>query len=146
MKILVAFGLLYLLMIPIFFIAGIVFLIKGTYSETYSSDRSSSAADYGLPKSIYVEEIGRTCYQDGENMYDMESDCWFWWNTDLLPAQWQYWYEGISSDFGDYGWMEYSDDEDKWYIEVADGVWKELKGYNTDGCWHFENAYINNYY
>ncbi len=125
----------------------------GESSRDVDEDYVSRSADSGsvstyraLPDSMYVEETGRTCYPDGDNMYDMESDCWFWWNEDLLPAQWQYWYEGISSDYGDYGWMEYDDEEKKWYIEVSDGNWQELKDYDESRLWHFENAYINKYY
>ena len=149
--VLVAAGLVYLLWIPIMLIAGLFFFIRGisedkNKEDTSYTERSSVVSEYQLPKSIYVEEIGRTCYPDGENMYDMESECWFWWNTDVVPAQWQYWYEGISSDYGDYGWMEYSDDEAKWYIEVKDDDWQELSGYDTSKLWHFDSAYINNYY
>ncbi|MCR4584877.1 MAG: hypothetical protein K5686_04060 [Lachnospiraceae bacterium] len=117
-------------------------------TEAYDTGTASDAGQAAgtLPKSIYVEEIGRKCYPDGENMYDRVSDCWFWFNTELLPAQWQYWYEGISSDFGDYGWMEYDDEEGKWYVEVADGDWQELSGYDTSNLWHFKDAYVNEYY
>lgn len=149
LKVLAIIAALYCLAVPAAVMTGLILMSKAVVSETYTNDntqRTVASEDYGLPKSIYVEEIGRKCYPDGENMYDLTSDCWFWFNTDLLPAQWQYWYEGISSDFGDYGWMEYSDDEEKWYIEVSDGDWQELSGYDTSGLWHFKDAYVNEYY
>ena len=74
-------------------------------------------------------------YQD--SYYDESSDCWLWYNTDVEPAVWQYWVEGISSDFGDYGWMEH--DEDGWWIEAAYGDWIQLpEEYSTDGLWYID--------
>ena len=56
------------------------------------------------------------------------------------PPQWQYWVEGISDDYGDYGWMEYDDAEQQWYIESEDG-WDVLPAdYDAAALWHFENA------
>ena len=70
-----------------------------------------------------------------DSYYDAESDCWLWYNTDVAPAQWQYWYEGISSDFGDYGWMEH--DSDGWWIEASAGSWIRLPSeYDTAALWY----------
>ena len=71
-----------------------------------------------------------------------------WVNTDIESAQWQYWYEDISSDFGDYGWREYDDEELTWYIESSENNWVLLdtKKYDTNSLWHFNNAYENKYY
>ena len=94
--------------------------------------------------SVYVEEIGRTCYLDGEDWYDSKTKCWFWFNDEAKPYQWQYWYEDISSDYGDYGWMEYNMDEDTWYIEVRDGEWVQLPyTYDTSKLWHFTDEYTD---
>ena len=74
---------------------------------------------------------------DADTYYDKSSDCWLWYNTDVEPPVWQYWYEGISSDFGDYGWMEH--DEDGWFIEESYGNWIELPSeYDTDSLWYIE--------
>ena len=61
------------------------------------------------------------------------------------PALWQYWYEGISSSYGDYGWMEYEDGT--WYIETSQGNWKEvdLSGYE-DRIWHFADPHATAYW
>ncbi len=59
-----------------------------------------------------------------DSYYDEDTDCWIWYNTEVDPPLWQYWYEGISSDYGDYGWMEH--ESSGWYIEVSDGNWQEL--------------------
>ncbi|MBQ0058476.1 MAG: hypothetical protein KBS83_00735 [Lachnospiraceae bacterium] len=107
------------------------------------SDQATEAAvDQNINSgSIYVDALGRSCDWDDEyeTFYDKETDCYFWYNTDINPPCWQYWYEGISSDFGDYGWMEYDEDEDQWYIEASQGNWIVLpKGYDTDKLWHIE--------
>jgi hypothetical protein len=74
---------------------------------------------------------------DEDSYYDAENDCYFWFNTDVEPAIWQYWAEGISSDFGDYGWMEYEDGA--WYIEADEGNWIELPaGYDAGQLWHID--------
>lgn len=91
--------------------------------------------------SFYVEALGRSCPWSDEydSYYDEETDCYFWYNTDISPANWQYWYEGISSDFGDFGWMEYDEAEAQWYIEASNSNWIVLpKGYSTDHLWHIE--------
>lgn len=69
--------------------------------------------------------------------YDPVSDCYLWYNTDMEPAIWQYWYEGISSDYGDYGWMEY--EEGTWYVEAGEENWIVLNEskYDMSKVWHF---------
>lgn len=82
----------------------------------------------------------RILYWDAaaDSWYDRESDCWLWYNTDVEPAVWQYWYEGISSDYGDYGWMEHY--SDGWFIEASNGNWVSLPSiYGADGLWYIES-------
>ena len=84
-----------------------------------------------------VLRADRILYYDREydSYYDEESDCWLWYNTDVEPPVWQYWYEGISSDFGDYGWMEH--DETGWYIEQSYGSWIPLpEKYDAASLWY----------
>ena len=70
-----------------------------------------------------------------DSYYDAESDCWLWQNVYMDPPVWQYWYEGISSDFGDYGWMEH--DEDGWWIEASEGDWIPLpERYDSSSLWY----------
>ena len=55
----------------------------------------------------------------------------------MEPAVWQYWYEGISSDFDESGWMEH--DADGWYIEAYKGDWIALPTqYDTSGLWYID--------
>lgn len=82
----------------------------------------------------------RILYWDAaaDSWYDGESDCWLWYNTDVEPAVWQYWYEGISSDYGDYGWMEHY--SDGWFIEASNGNWVSLPAiYGVDELWYIES-------
>lgn len=73
--------------------------------------------------------------RDSDNYYDEASDCWLWYNREVEPAVWQYWYEGVSSDFGDYGWMEH--DADGWHIEKSAGNWIPLpEKYDASGLWY----------
>ena len=72
-----------------------------------------------------------------DSYYDADTDCWLWYNTDVEPAVWQYWYEGISSDFDESGWMEH--DADGWYIEAYEGDWIALPTqYDTSGLWYID--------
>ena len=74
---------------------------------------------------------------DADSYYDGSSECWLWYNTDVTPSLWQYWYEGISSDYGDFGWMEH--DSEGWYIEASEGNWIDLPGrYDTSDLWWIE--------
>ena len=101
---------------------------------------------------IYLTGTGRNAYSvsssasgdkclvwDAEetNFFDEETRCWVWHNTTVDPDVWQYWYEGISSDYGDYGWMEH--DADGWYIEESNGHWIKLpESYDTSRLWYIE--------
>ncbi len=113
------------------------------------SNHSSGSSRYeteSARNSIYVEEIGRICYLDGEDWYDSQTECWFYYNDSVSPYQWQYWYEGISSDYGDYGWMEYDMNEEAWYIETDNGNWVHLPAdYDTSKLWHMTDEYTNAY-
>ena len=99
-----------------------------------------ATAKVSSQKTLYVEPLGREVPYDGENYYDKETDSYFWFNTDVNPAQWQYWFEGISSQYGDYGWMEFDSNEQQWYVETYSGNWVKYEG-DTSKMWHFEDAY-----
>ena len=72
-----------------------------------------------------------------DSYYDEASGFWLWYNTDVTPALWQYWVEGISSDYGDFGWMEH--DSEGWWIEAAEGDWIPLPSiYDSSGLWYID--------
>ncbi len=74
---------------------------------------------------------------EAESYYDAETECWLWYNTDVEPALWQYWYEGISSEYGESGWMEHEDSG--WYIEAAWEDWIELpQTFDMSRLWYIE--------
>ena len=72
-------------------------------------------------------------YGEYDSYYDTASDCYVWYNSDA--DIWQYWYDGISSDYGDYGWMEHYDDG--WFIEASYGNWIPIpSSYDLSHCWY----------
>ena len=73
-----------------------------------------------------------------ESYFDQDTELWAWYNTDVAPSLWQYWYEPISENYGDCGWMEYEDGV--WYIEDNPGNWIPVPAqYDTSPLWHIEN-------
>ncbi len=112
--------------------------------------------DEGRPTTIYLTPtIIDNCYSispevtadysiamrwDGENYYDNTSDYYAYYNTDVSPAMWQYWYEPISSDFGDYGWIEYDETTRDWVIEVDYDQWEVIpNSYDTSSLYYIVN-------
>ena len=126
------------------------------YPPTYQQfpEPDNNAGFSSLPQDgqmIYLEEQGDGSFhvvtdpiradriltydRSADSYYDEASDCWLWYNTDVSPAIWQYWYEGISSDYGDYGWMEH--DSEGWWIEAAEGSWIPLpSAYDSRNLWY----------
>ena len=110
--------------------------VPGGYNATdevlflnHNGDGSYSFSSHSDGSKILVWD------SDEDSYYDAEADCWLWYNTDVNPPIWQYWYEGISSDYGDYGWMEH--DESGWYIEESNGHWIPLPDqYDTSALWY----------
>ncbi len=95
------------------------------------SSYSISASSAGYDKTLDWDE-------ENDSYYDRDTDCWIWCNTDVDPYVWQYWYEGISSDYGDYGWMEHY--PDGWFIEAGDNHWVELPSrYDTAKLWYIDS-------
>ena len=71
-----------------------------------------------------------------DSYYDKDSRCYVWYNTDVSPNLWQYYYMGISDDFPDgCGWFEY--EPSGWYIQRSEYDWDLYSG-DTSYFWHFE--------
>ena len=71
-----------------------------------------------------------------DSYYDLDSDCYIWYNDRVKI--WQYWYQRIYSDYGDYGWMEHYDDG--WFIEASSNNWIALpEKYDTSSLWYIED-------
>ena len=95
---------------------------------------------YNGESTVHVDSIDRDCewIPAEAAYYDPETDCYFIYNDYVEPPVWQYWYGDISGsgEFEGYGWMEYDEDENCWYIETSGG-WEALSDdYDTTNCWH----------
>ncbi len=102
---------------------------------------------------IYLDEVSPNIYRicnvadeyekhiewdyGAQAYYDYDSDCYLWYNTDVSPNLWQYWYDDIAGD-NYYGWMECEGDD--WYIEISDTDWELYEG-DTSNLWHIENQF-----
>ena len=89
---------------------------------------------------VYVPALGRDVPWDREydSYYDRQTDCYFILNTDMDPPIWQYWFEGVSSDYGDYGWLEWDAKENRWYVQIRENKWEPLPDGKGTGLWHFD--------
>ena len=125
-----------------FFSAKFISTRFGNNDQGARTETAVSADNYtdGFDDTIYVNSIGRNVYWNDayDSYYDRDTDCYLVYNDELDPPVWQYWYEGISSDYGDYGWMEWDYEENCWYIESESG-WDKLPGKYNDAerLWHF---------
>ena len=109
---------------------------QNTHAEALYLEKQADGSYHTVTDPIRADRIlVYDAYED--SYYDEDSDCWLWYNTEVDPPVWQYWVEGISSDFGDYGWMEH--DEDGWWIEASHGNWIQLPDkYPTDNLWYID--------
>ena len=108
------------------------------YYEEYHNDYGNG----GHEDSIYVDVLGRTVYWNNEydSYYDPDTDCYFFMNYDMNPPVWQYWFEGVSSKYGEkYGWMEWDYDERCWYVQKSTNSWVRLpEDEYTEWLWHMD--------
>ena len=146
----IQFGLFFIGTIAAF----IMVLIQSHKEPEYTSEPSETTISnvdiYGT--NLYLDYIGDNTYvlcnesDDYEkhltwdygyqSYYDYDSDCYIWYNTDVSPNLWQYWYESIAGN-NDYGWMEC--EGQNWYIESESG-WNLYTG-DTNYLWHIENRF-----
>ena len=129
------FGFVTLVIVCPLLIFGLLF---NSFRTTYNNNNnnvvvqpSNSGFVYGKP--IYLTKNSDNTYSlsssstgkkleyvaSEDSYYDAENDFWLWYSKEY--GVWQYWYEPISSNFGEYGWMEH--DYDGWWIEAADRNW-----------------------
>lgn len=129
------------------FIALIVFIVLVARYFLKHPEEKPGGQQSGYSQSIeahddiYVAPLQRdvswskkyNCY------YDKETDCYFFLNTQMNPEIWQYWYEGTSSNYGDYGWMEWDARESKWYVQTGKKKWEILpEDQIQPHFWHFD--------
>lgn len=128
--------------LTIIFTVFIVFMV-GIGAKALISSYFDNVSSMGQPMTMYVSEIGRECkwLKEYESYFDPVSNCYFWYNDEVAPPEWQYWYEGISSEYGEYGWMAFDEAEQQWYIEIDDGKWVVLPEQfkpREKKLWHIE--------
>ena len=115
--------------------AGRVLTNPELFGKTLYLKRGTSGGYRFTTDSAYVKKL--TWDSAEESYYDDESGLWLWFNTNVEPPLWQYWYEPISGDYGNYGWMEY--ENGRWYIETRAGSWSLVpQKYDTSALWFVE--------
>lgn len=106
---------------------------EGGFTITDESDYKDNYENGGY-KYLVLDSDG--------NYYDKDTDMYVWLNEDIDPPQFQYWLEGLSSEYGDYGWMEYDPIEESWYIETYSENWEALDEATyeefKDRLWHID--------
>lgn len=88
------------------------------------------------PDSISGYDKKLTWVSSEDSYYDPDSDCYIWYNTDVAPNLWQYYYNGISDNYPEScGWLEY--EPSGWWIEISYNEW--VRYYDVDErFWHIE--------
>ena len=120
--------------------------IFGTVSKMHDNNvfdlnTTNNYETYDTPSSkhqpVYVSVLERSVpwNDEYETYYDENTDCYFFKNYDLEPPIWQYWFEGISTPYDEYGWMEYDFDENCWYIQTNAETWEKYTG-PANNLWH----------
>ena len=117
--------------------------------ENRSEKRESNESLYG--KYLYLDKIDEDVYkvvsedEDPEKRlewneefcgyYDDRSDGYVWY--DEKRKNWKYWFNGISSDYKDYGWMVYK--PEGWRIQKDDVDWIKLpEKYDRSKLWYIK--------
>lgn len=115
--------------------------------EYRSVKRESNESLYG--KYLYLDKIDEDVYKvvsEDENpekrlewneefcgYYDDLSDGYVWY--DVKREQWRYWFNGISSDYKDYGWMVYK--PEGWRVQKDYADWIKLpEKYDRSKLWY----------
>lgn len=118
--------------------------------EPHEEKRESNEELYG--KYLYLDEIDEDVYkvvsenEDPEKRlewneefcgyYDDRSDGYVWY--DVKRKNWKYWFNGISTDYKDYGWMVYQ--PNGWRIQRDDVDWIKLpEKYDRSRLWYIES-------
>ncbi|MCR5213073.1 MAG: hypothetical protein K6E10_01535 [Eubacterium sp.] len=122
---------------------------KKAETEHRIEKRESNEDLYG--EYLYLDKINENTYRvvsEGENpkkrlewddefcgYYDDMSDGYVWY--DVKRKKWKYWFNGISTDYKDYGWMVY--EPEGWKIQKDQVDWIELsEKYDRSKLWYIE--------
>ena len=136
----------FILFIPMFIGGSLYSSNNDNYYEESNQTAYDDYYDYNIfGESIYVSAIDRYCYFDGDYYYDVTSDCYFCYNTKKDIPSMQFWFEDFSYQYGDYGWLEYDEYEECWYVEVGYNKWEKVEN-PPDYFWYttFDQLLIDN--
>jgi hypothetical protein len=117
--------------------------------EYHEEKRESNEDLYG--KYLYLDEIDEHSYrvvsededpekrlewdEDFCGYYDDRSDGYVWYDAER--KKWKYWFNGISTDYKDYGWMVY--EPEGWRIQKDDVDWIKLpEKYDRSMLWYIK--------
>ena len=125
--------------------------ITGNLSDKkhYVEKRESNEDLYG--KYLYLDKLEENAYmivsededpdkrlewdEDFCGYYDDLSDGYAWYDT--KREKWKYWFNGISTDYKDYGWMVCN--PEGWKIEKDQGDWIKLpEKYDRSKLWYIK--------
>ena len=122
------------------------------HEKEYRLEIGKSNEDlYG--KYLYLDKIGEDVYEvvsededperrlewdeEFRGYYDDLSDAYVWY--DEKREKWQYWFNGISSDYKDYGWMVYK--PEGWRIQRDRVDWIKLpEKYDRSKLWYIKQT------
>lgn len=121
-------------------VIAIVFAVQYIKEKDLVDGNPSVSAGTESHQPIYVAALGRDVSWSAQydSYYDAQTDCYFFLNTEMDPAVWQYWFEGISSQYGDYGWLEWDAKETRWYVQTGSDKWELLPETSASDLWHFD--------
>lgn len=122
-------------------VIGVAFYVRKNQGDGYQHDNNSGYHQSDERHDpIYVSALGRDVpwSKEYDSYYDKQTDSYFFLNTEMDPPIWQYWFEGISSDYGDYGWLEWDAKEGRWYVQTGEENWEVLPEAKGSDLWHFD--------
>ena len=90
---------------------------------------------------IYIAELNREVPWAGQynSYYDAQTRCRFYLKAEHENGSgyWLYRFDQIAADYGDYGWMRWDYNENRWYIQTDADTFEPLpEKYSDVPLWH----------
>ena len=92
-----------------------------------------------LRSKVYIREAGGSFEWDDSKReyYCKELKCHLRYTDKNIPGVWEYWFQGVSSDYPDGGWMRYDYETKKWQIDTGNNSWTDLPDkYSSYHLWY----------
>lgn len=136
------------IIISFLIIAFSIILFPKIQNYADAEEKISSAFDEKINLvPVYVPELKRYCeHLDVNTYYDKDTNCYFKYNVQSTPAQWYYYFVGISEKYDKsidkkYGWMVYNTYNKKWQVNTAEKTWEDVKEADyTSKMWYFKHC------